>query len=65
MIRLVWSTNVVISGVYITMGTITILSPFVTTQPTLPQVMTESIYWFEYPVETRFYVKTTSKPAGG
>jgi len=37
----------------------------VTTQPTLPQVMTESIYWFEYPVETRFYVKTSPKPAGG
>ena len=37
----------------------------VTTQPTLPQVTTENIYWFEYPVETRFYVKITSKPAGG
>jgi len=24
---------------------------YVTIQPTLPQVMTESIYWFEYPVE--------------
>ncbi len=36
-----------------------------TAQLTLPQVMTESIYWFEYPVEARFYVKTTSKPAGG
>jgi len=34
-------------------------------KPTLPQVMTESIYWFEYQVETRFYVKTTSKPVGG
>ena len=37
----------------------------VTTQPTLPQVVTERIYWFEYPVETRFYIKITSKPAGG
>jgi hypothetical protein len=37
----------------------------VTTLPTLLQATTERIYWFEYPVETRFYVKITSIPAGG
>ncbi|GAF70604.1 unnamed protein product [marine sediment metagenome] len=26
----------------------------VITQLTFPQVMNESIYWFEYPVETRY-----------
>jgi len=42
-----------------------LVGSYMTIQTTLPQVMTESIYWFEYPVETRFYFKTTSKPAGG
>ena len=42
-----------------------LVGSYVIIQATLPQVMTESIYWFEYPVETRLYVKTTSKPAEG
>ena len=37
-----------------------LLRSYVTTQPTLPQDMIENVYLFEYPVETRFYIKTTS-----